>query len=150
MAQQSTNTSRRTVVIGLAAAGAAGTATVATPLFTDPEALQNILRPLGLGKRGVGLGTATSGDWALQEESLFTAETGHVLKLADVQVFSERTPRPAGLRDKAFVARFDIVRGGPMEGDKTYRFNHRDGGTFDMYLSSKNPANPLRMLAVFN
>jgi len=105
---------------------------------------------VGLGRRNVKLNTATSADWSLQKGTLFTAQTGHVLKLVDVQIFTEKSPRPPGLRDKAFIARFDIVRGGTLDGNRTYRFAHSEGGTFDMFLAARNPANPLRMNAIFN
>ena len=60
-----------------------------------------------------------------------------------------KRPRAPHLRDKAFVAGFEVVKGGPMEGDKTYRFRHGEGGTFDMYLSQNIRSKPLRMHAVF-
>jgi hypothetical protein len=141
--------SRRNVLVGLVAGGATA-GTVGVQQFSSASDLAALIRPIENGRRGVKLGTATSGDWALQVGSPFTAETGHVLTLVDVQVFGDKAPRPGNLRDKAFVARFDVKSGGPMEGDRTYRFNHREGGVFEMFLSTVNPDRPDRMLAIFN
>jgi hypothetical protein len=141
--------SRRNILVGLTAGGATAGA-VGVSQFTSASQFAALIRPVENGRRGAKLGTATSGDWALQVGSPFTAETGHVLTLVDVQVFGDNTPRPRNLRDKAFVARFDVKSGGPMQGDRTYRFNHREGGVFEMFLSSVNPNRPERMLAIFN
>ncbi len=136
------------MMIGLGVSGAAaGTAGVMQ--FTSAKEMKELFRPASAGRRGVELASATNGDWALQRGTLFTAETGHVLKLVDVQVFPQKTPRPKYLRDKAFVAGFEVVKGGPLEGDKTYRFRHGEGGEFDMYLSANIRSKPLRMHAVF-
>ena len=134
--------------------GVAGTATVggiaAAQRFTSAETFAEILRPVQLGRRGVPLGVAEADDWALQVGSTFTAHTGHLLKLVDVQRFREDKGRPAGLRSRAFVSRFDVIEGGAMPGADIYRVNHPEGGVFDVLLTGGIPGTPLRMLAVFN
>lgn len=140
---------RRNMILGVAGTAAVG-GVAATQRFTSAETLEEILRPLQLGRRGVNLGTANADDWALQVGSTFTAHTGHLLKLVDVQAFRADKSRPAGLRDKAFVARFDVAEGGAMSGSDLYRMNHPEGGTFEMLLTGGVPGKPLRMLAVFN
>jgi hypothetical protein len=141
--------SRRNMLLGVA-----GTATVggiaAAQRFTSADSLEQLLRPVQLGRRGVPLGSAEVDDWSLQVGSMFTAHTGHLLKLVDVQRFREDKNRPAGLRAKAFVARFDVAEGGAMPGEAIYRVNHPEGGVFDILLSGGIPGNPLRVAAVFN
>ncbi len=104
--------------------------------------------PSGSGRRNIPLHTAAYEDWAVQVGTLFTANTGQVLELTDVQGFPEQSARPEGLRESAFIARFEIKRGGPLPGDQILRFAHREGGTFDMLLASGSE--PLRMAAIFN
>lgn len=133
----------------MATVGTAGSVAVGQRFLTA-DMLRNLLRPVGAGYDRAALGTATVDDWSLQVGSLFTAHTGHVLRLVDVQRFPEKGMRPAGLRKMAFVARFDVARGGALPGDKTYTFAHPKGGTFNMFLNSGPPSKPLRMLAVFN
>jgi len=149
MAESLSLFSRRNMLLGVA-----GTATVggiaAAQRFTGADTLAEILRPVQLGRRGVPLGTAQADDWALQVGSTFTAHTGHLLKLVDVQRFKQDKGRLAGLRERAFVARFDVTEGGSLPGSEIYSVNHPEGGVFDMLLTGGIPDNPLRMLAVFN
>jgi hypothetical protein len=137
--------SRRNLLFGLA-----GTAVAAggAMRFRSAEEFSLLVRPRGRGRRRVPLHTAAKDDWAAQVGTVFTAETGHLLKLTDVQGFAEKSERPEGLRESAFVARFEIERGGPLPGDRIMRFAHAEGGTFDMLLSSSSE--PLRMAAIFN
>lgn len=142
--------SRRNILLGLGGATAATVGTVAGTSSGGAELFAQLLRPGGRGRRGVALRNAERDDWSVQVGSLFRAETGHVLKLADVQGFPERSARPKQLRDSAFVARFDITSGGPLPGDLMYRVRHGEGGEFNLFLAAGDPAKPLRMLAVFN
>lgn len=137
--------SRRNLLLGFAS-----TAVVAggAMRFRSADEFAMLVRPRGRGRRRVALHTAARDDWAAQVGTVFTAETGHLLELTDVQGFPEKNQRPEGLRDSAFVARFEIKRGGPLPGDRIHRFAHREGGTFDMLLSSDSE--PLRMSAIFN
>ena len=139
--------SRRSMVLGLAGATTVGSVSAAFQ-FTSADGLAEILRPVGRGRRNVPLGTATFEDWALQEGSLFTLDSGTVLQLVDVQAFPVDRGRPAELRQRAFVARFDVKEGGPLSDSRTYRLNHDEGGMFDLLLAHGAPEMPLRMLAV--
>ena len=141
--------SRRNLVFGLIGTAAIGTV-AATQRITGSDLFARLLRPVGLGRRGVPLASATYDDWALQVGSLFTSHSGQILKLADVQRFPERGTRPAGLRNRAFVARFDVIRGAALPDSSITRFNHPEGGVLDLLLSAGDPAKPLRMLAVLN
>jgi hypothetical protein len=130
--------------------GIGGTAVAAGGVmrFRSADEFSQLMRPRGRGRRKVPLHTAARDDWAAQVGTLFTADTGQILKLTDVQGFPEKSERPEGLRESAFVARFEIRRGGPLAGDQIHRFAHAEGGTFDMLLSSGSE--PLRMSAIFN
>jgi len=149
MAQVRSHLSRRNMLIGLAGGAAATAGTVATNGFSESASFANLLRPAGIGHNGAPLPYGEYGDWKSQVGSSFKTHSGHVLKLADVQAFREQGTRPAELRDRAFVARFDITEGGALV-DDLYGVAHAEGGVFDMFLSSAGPDMPLRMLAVFN
>jgi hypothetical protein len=150
MAERLSLVNRRNILLGLAGGGAVAAGGIAMQQAGGAGAFAELLRPTGLGRRGVFLATANKDDWALQVGTLFTAHTGHVLKLVDVQGFAERNRRPAGLRSQAFVSRFDIVEGGPIAGLQLLTVSHKEGGTFDIFMTAANAARPLRMLAVFN
>ena len=95
------------------------------------------------------LASAGKDDWALQAGTFFTAQTGHVLKLVDVQGFRDRASRPRGPRAEAFVARFEIVSGGHLPGEQLLTVSHKEGGVFDILLTGSHPSTPQRMLATF-
>jgi hypothetical protein len=140
--------SRRNLLLGVV-----GTATVGTVAATQrtggADFFARLLRPVGLGQRGVPLASASYDDWALQVGSSFTAQTGQVLKLADVQKFPERGNRPENMRNP-FVARFDVSKGAALADSEIYRVSHPEGGTFDLMLQSGDPSKPMRMLAVLS
>lgn len=149
MAEQLSFVNRRNILLGLAG-GAVAVGGIAVQQAGGAGAFAELLRSGGRGRRGVFLATANKGDWAVQVGTLFTASTGHVLKLVDVQGFVEHGRRPAGLRDQAFVARFDVTSGGQLPGSQFLSVSHKEGGTFDIQMTNANPARPLRMLAIFN
>lgn len=137
--------SRRGILLGL---GGTAVAAGGAMRFTSADEISKLLKPRGRGRRRVQLSTAARDDWAVQVGTLFTAETGHVLKLTDVQSFSEKSERPKKLRESAFVANFAIEKGGPLSDAPIYRIAHPEGGTFAIRLSAGS--DPLRMHAVFN
>ena len=139
--------SRRNLLLGLGGGAAAGVATFSAT--RSPTYFAQILRPRGRGRQDVALRSASYDDWMVQVGTNFTAHTGQVLNLVDVQAFSQKGGRPRNIRDRAFVARFDITRGGALPED-LYRVAHPNGGTFDIFLTRGSPDKPLRMLAVFN
>ncbi|HYD23792.1 MAG TPA: hypothetical protein VEB68_03280 [Croceibacterium sp.] len=136
--------SRRNMLLGLGGAAAAGAVT-AQP-SGGASYFARLLRP-SAGRANGSLKNGSYADWSAQVGSSFTAHTGHVLKLADVQAFPKRGARPAGGREQAFVARFDVVRGASLP-EAIYRVAHPRGGTFELLLS--NADKPLKMLAVLN
>ena len=137
------------MLIGLAGGAVATAGGVATNGFSESASFDNLLRPAGKGHNGAPLPYAEYGDWKAQVGTSFKAHSGHVLKLADVQAFRQEGARPAELRDRAFVARFDVTEGGALVED-LYGIAHAEGGAFDMFLTTAGPDMPLRMLAVFN
>jgi len=149
MAEQKSLVSRRNMLLGLAGGAVAAGGITVQQTGIGSESFAELLRPVGLGRRGVNLATASKDDWALHVGTFFTAQNGHVLKLVDVQGFRERTKRPAGHRAQAFVARFDIASDGARPGEGIHRVNHAEGGEFDIFLAPGHPSAPLRMLATF-
>lgn len=144
--------SRRNLILGLAGTAAAG-ATAVGPGFLDAASLMQLLRPSG-NRKGVFLKSGETGDWTAQRNTMFRLESGQVLKLADVQGFKsidkKGTRRPGGVRSTAFVARFDIKTGAPLDGDRIYRINHAQGGVFDIFLTTPDASRPLRVHATFS
>ena len=149
MAEQLSLVNRRNILLGLAG-GAVAAGGIAVQQTGGAGTFAELLRPVGLGRRGVYLATANRDDWALQVGTFFTASTGHMLKLVDVQGFVERNRRPAGLRNQAFLTRFDVTSGGQLPASLLLTVSHNEGGTFDIFMTGASAARPLRMLAVFN
>ena len=135
--------SRRFLLFGLGSAAVGGAAFK----FRTTEDFSVLLRG-PKGRKGVRLATAERPDWAAQVGTFFTADTGQVLELTDVQGFPTSGERPDNLRDSAFLARFKIKDGGAMIDGELRRVAHPDGGTFDIFLTAGS--DPTRMLAVFN
>lgn len=137
--------SRRNILVGIF-----GTAVAAGGAFrfTSPEEFSLLLRPRGRGRRRVPLHTAARDDWAAQIGTLFTADTGQILELTDVQGFPEKGERPDGLRESAFSVQFEIKRGGAFGDDRIRRFRHAEGGVFDILLTRES--DPLQTYAIFN
>jgi hypothetical protein len=135
---------------GLLAALGIGTAgVVATKPDQSVALLQSLLRPGSAGgKKAIALASAELPDWAQQVGSTFVTHTAHELKLADVQGFPDRKDRPDALRDRAFVARFTVEKGGAMN-PGLYNVNHPSGGTFAVYFDPPATDKPLAMSAVF-
>jgi hypothetical protein len=150
MSKGESRVSRRNLLVGLA-----GTAAVSAVAVTDAgqkqvAAFKKMLWSRQPGNRNSRLANGSVDDWALQIGTKFATSTGHTLKLADVRQFGGQNKRPAGLRDRAFVAGFEIVEGsGTMPGETLLTVNHATGGTFDMFISPGSPDKPERRLAVF-
>lgn len=149
MSEQLSLVNRRNILLGLAG-GAVAAGGIAVQQTSGAGSFAELLRPAGLGQRGVFLATANKDDWALQVGTFFTAHTGHVLKLIDVRSFPNRGQRPAGLRPQAFLSRFDVVSGGALPGKQLLTVSHQEGGTFDIFMDAAVASKPLRMSAVFN
>ena len=149
MAEQMSLVNRRNILLGLAG-GAVAAGGIAVQQTGGAGTFAELLRPTGLGRRGAFLATATKDDWALQVGTFFTAHTGHVLKLVDVQAFPQHGARPSGLRPRAFISRFQITSGGALPGQQLLTVSHKEGGTFNIFMDAANVATPLRMSAVFN
>ena len=140
--------SRRNMMVGLG--GAAATAGIAQAQANgSAAAFGQLFKPTAPGSKNAALKTGGYGDWAAQIGSSFTTHSGHVLRLVDVQGFANKGGRPSNLRDQAFVAGFDILRGSALP-EGLYRVAHPGGAAFDIFLTKAGPANLLRMNAVFN
>jgi hypothetical protein len=98
----------------------------------------------------LSLGDAGYNEWLDQVGSLFSVG-GSSLKLVAVTALNSNGPRPDGLRDRAFVAKFDVQGRGTMAGDLIYAASTPNYGAFQIFLSaSSDPNLPQRMTAVFN
>ena len=140
--------SRRNVLIG--AAGAAVCAVVATPLLRPAvgERARRLLAGNPVTRRFLSLADAGQAEWATQVGSVFTEISGHTLRLAGVRPLLSVGERPAGLRDRAFLAVFDVAGGAAMAGDVIYTLTHPQYGATQVFLSLSDTQG--RMHAVFN
>src|SRR4051794_21054421 len=117
--------SRRNLLVGLAGSAAVGTLAVTNAGKQQVAAFSQLLWQRRPGRHNVRLATASVDDWALQIGTTFQTSTGHTLKLADVRQFDHQNKRPAGLRDRAFVAGFELVSGaGALPNELVLRVNH--------------------------
>ena len=132
--------SRRNMLIGLAG-GAAATAVASKSAFAA------VLRPASAGSNAA-LARASYRDWSAQVGSTFTARSGHELTLVEVESVPNKGALPSRVRSEAFVARFDVAKGGELPED-LYRIAHPSSGTLDVFLTKAGPDAPQRMLAVF-
>ena len=140
--------SRRNILVG--AAGAAVCAIVATPLLRPVvgDRARRLLASNPVTRRFVSLDDAGQAEWAAQVGTDFTASTGQRLRLAGVRAFPSPGQRPAGLRQGAFAAFFDVADGAAMAGNIIYTLAHPQYGSTPVLLSVTDT--PGRMLAVFN
>jgi hypothetical protein len=137
------------MLIGLAGGAAATAGGVATNGFTQAPSFAALLRPAGIGHNGGPLARVGYDDWRAQVGTGFRVHSGQVLKLVDVQAFPQKGARPHGLRERAFVARFDVTDGAALV-EGLYGVAPTQGAAFEMFLTNAGPDKPLRMLAVFN
>ena len=145
MARNASLVSRRNILLGFGGTVAVGA--VALQGTNGASPLAQLLQPAG--HQAGPLASGNYAAWRSQVGSSFVANTGHVLKLAGVQPYPRDPGRPGNVRERAFVARFDVIKGG-MLAEGLYSFAHEVGGTFDMRLSSAGPDKPLRLLAIFD
>lgn len=132
---------------GTAAVGALATTEAGQK---EVKAFKDALWQSRPGRHNVKLGTANVDDWSIQVGTEFQTSTGHTLKLAYVQQFDHQNKRPTSLRDRPFVAEFEVQPGGPpLPNQLLVRVNHREGGTFDMFLTAAGPAKPKNWMAVY-
>ena len=142
--------SRRNVIVGVGGTVAVGALAVSDAGQKQVQAFKQQLWKNRPGRHNVRLSSASVDDWAIQVGSKFQTSTGHTLKLADVVQFDHQNKRPAGLRDRPFAAGFEIVAGnGPMPDQATLKVAHREGGTFDIFITAGSPDKPKRRIAVF-
>jgi hypothetical protein len=144
--------SRRNMLIAAGGAAAAIGATVALPYRAGAaartaEAART--RPSLAG--GSSLASAGYDEWARLVGTSFALGGGQALVLAGVRAVDSAGPRPAGTRDRAFIAAFDLRGARTMAGDQIYTVSNPASGPFQIFLSAAPDARtPGRMLAVFN
>lgn len=144
MAEILSHFARRNMLIGLAG----GAAAIAATIGSTGGAFARIVGQSNAGRRNLALGRAGYDAWSAQVGSTFTAQSGQVLKLVDVESLPAKGAKPRHVREQAFVARFEVSSGDALP-EEIYRVAHPSGGTFEIFLTKSGPAQPDRMLAVF-
>jgi hypothetical protein len=148
MERAASSLSRRNILVG--AAGAAICAIVAMPLLRPAvgERTRRLLAGNPVTRHFLSLADAGQAEWAAQVGSVFTESSGRTLRLAGVRPLLSAGERPAGLRDRAFLAVFDVAGRAAMAGDAIYTLTHPQYGATQVFLSLSDRQG--RMLAVFN
>ena len=143
--------SRRNMLIVAGGALAAVGALIAAPyraIFGRRPSQISAVRPSAL--RTQSLASAGYSEWTEQVGATFAVAGAQGLSLAGVRPLDSAGRRPTGVRDRAFVAVFDVLGGGTMAGDLIYTVSHPEFGPFRLFLSVADARTPSRMLAIFN
>jgi hypothetical protein len=138
--------SRRNVVLGatgMLAVAAAFTSSGLKPLVPNGARRMLGMRPAG----AVELASATHDLWAAQVGQTFTI-AGQTLRLAGIRALPSPGARPASLRQRGFLAVFDVAGGATLPGDLIYELSHRLHGELSLFLTATDT--PSRVHAVFN
>lgn len=147
-------TSRRTILLSLAGgAVAAGTLTIAGGGLGGAPGPSSSGGSSGATSGGTAdsLATAEMDAWAARTGSVFQTNTGSELRLSGIVPLPSKGARPAALRDRAFLAVFDVVSGAAVAGGLIYRVATAGSDPFDIHLDQAGvPEFPARMHAVFN
>ena len=148
MERAASSLSRRNILIG--AAGATVCAIVAAPLLRPVvgERTRRLLAGNPITRRFLSLADAEQAEWAALVGSVFAESGGRTLRLAGVRPLLSAGERPAGLRDRAFLAVFDVAGRAAMAGEMIYALTHPQYGAAQVFLSQSDRQG--RMLAVFN
>ena len=141
--------SRRDLLAGFAAVGAF--AVVAMAAKNSHIVRSTSLRRTATNTRSrpASLATAEIEHWMAEVGSDF--DIAHTrMRLSGVRALTAEGPRPAELRQRPFVAVFDLPRGEALPGNLLYRIAHQAYPAFDIYLAEPDDRSLHRMLAVFN
>jgi hypothetical protein len=149
MEKQGFRLSRRNMIFIVGGAVTAVGALLAAPYKALIDSQVGGLLGTAAAKRTINLATAGYNDWLAQVGTTFTGG-GYSLKLAGIAPLLSTGVRPAGLRDRAFAANFDVAAGRTMAGDLIYTINHPQYGPLQVFLSATGSQTPARMIAVFN
>ncbi len=96
------------------------------------------------------LANAGADEWARQVGTEF-ALAGGVARLAEVTPLRSPGRRPAGLRESAFVAVFELAGASLPPGDRILDVSHSAGGDMKVYFSAcGDKCGGQRLQAVFN
>lgn len=147
--------SRRTFLLSLFGVGAAGAATlaVAPPAMRETGPLSiRLARLTGIPTPSASLANATHADWEREIGSIFTTSDGYRMRLALIEALSSPGARPPSvMRNRAFIATFDVLGGGLMPGERIHNVSHALHGRFNLFLSApRNVAAGRRMTALLN
>lgn len=141
--------SRRNLIAGFAAVGAF--AAVAMAAKSGRIARSSSLRGTTTGGRSrpASLATAEIEHWMAEVGSEF--DIVHTrMRLSGVRALPADGERPAELRQRPFIAVFDLPQGEALPGNLLYNIVNRHYPAFDIYLAEPGDQSLHRMLAIFN
>lgn len=150
MKMQETLLSRRGMLAMVVAGGTFVAAAMAAKKTGGVLRSGGLRRLLGATPSASSLATAEMTDWEAQAGTLFNV-AGYSLRLSGVQALPLVGERPAGLRQRPFIAVFDAPQGVSLPGNLIYRIVPPSSPSFDIYLSDAASSTfPTRMHALFN
>ena len=149
MANEKSVLSRRALMAGAGALVVTAAAATTAAQWGRVDPISRKMRALlRLRPRPVSLATAEVEDWMAASGTQFRV-AGYRLRLAGVRRL-QTGGRPAGLRQRPFVAVFDLLSRARLPGDLIYTIAHPNYGSFDIFLThAPRPWFPRRMHAVF-
>ena len=145
----SSRLSRRNLLAGVAALGAFAVVAMAAKSSRTARSLSLRSTSGGARARPASLATAEIEHWMAEVGSQF--DIAHTrMRLAGVRALPAEGTRPAELRQRPFIAVFDLPQGEALPGNLVYRIANQAYPAFDIYLAEPSDQRLHRMLAVFN
>jgi hypothetical protein len=150
MSNTHSGSTRRTVLMGAAGAGAATAIGLGGPplLRQASEASNQLTRATGVRMPLASLAHGSHADWLSEVGSIFTGPQGISMRLAAVQGLPSPGARPRSVtRSSAFVATFDLLAGQAAARDQIYNMTHPLFGALPIFMTVTGPG---KLSAVFN
>jgi len=142
--------SRRKMLAVIAAAGTLAAIAMAAKNTSAFQRSTSLARPGSFGRvRPASLATAEIEYWQAEVGSDF--DIAHTrMRLAGVRALEVAGARPPEIRQRPFIAVFELPQGEVLPGNLVYRIANRYYPEFDIFLAEPDGSSLDRMLAVFN
>ena len=149
MAEQLSLVNRRNILLGLAG-GAVAAGGIAVQQTGGAGTFAELLRPAGLGDAACTSPPRTRTIGRSRSARSLPPDGPRAQAGRRAGISASAAGGPPGLRNQAFVARSTSPRAASCPRSQLLTVSHKEGGTFDIFMTGASPARPLRMLAVFN
>ena len=144
--------SRRKLMLIAGGAVAGASALVAAPMRRNIKRVaRRAVVGTGLGRSLLNLADSSFEEWQNEVGATFSLGVNTNLELVGVRALPTSGARPDNVRQQGFAAFFEPRSGQAVAPNRTYTVVHSSYGAMLLYLSgSSDPANPRRIVAVFN